>query len=60
MTGELKKAHNDLGTIEVKYKEEQVKRKKLHNELEDMKGKIRVFCRVRPLTSSELEREESK
>ena len=25
-------------------------RKKLHNELEDLKGKIRVFCRVRPLT----------
>ena len=24
-------------------------RKKLHNELEDIKGKIRVFCRIRPL-----------
>jgi Microtubule binding len=31
-------------------------RKKLHNELEDLKGKIRVFCRVRPLTKLEEER----
>merc|ERR1711871_335281 len=29
-------------------------RKKLHNTLEDMKGKIRVFARIRPLSSSEL------
>lgn len=32
----------------------------MHNELEDSKGKIRLFCRVRPLTKTELEREESK
>lgn len=31
-------------------------RKLLHNQLEDLKGKIRVFCRVRPLSSSEKER----
>lgn len=31
-------------------------RKLLHNQLEDLKGKIRVFCRVRPLGRSELER----
>ena len=31
-------------------------RKLLHNQLEDLKGKIRVFCRVRPLSKSELER----
>lgn len=29
------------------------------NELEDLKGKIRVYCRVRPLSTSEKE-EESK
>ena len=29
-------------------------RKKLHNQIEDMKGAIRVFCRIRPLSSSEL------
>ena len=31
-------------------------RKKLHNQIEDMKGAIRVFCRIRPLSSSELAR----
>jgi hypothetical protein len=33
-----------------KYKEEQTKRKIILNELEDMKGKIRVYCRVRPFS----------
>jgi len=34
----------------------QVLRKKYYNMVEDMKGKIRVYCRVRPMSSSELER----
>lgn len=29
-------------------------RKLLHNQLEDLKGKIRVFCRIRPLSSKEV------
>lgn len=33
---------------------EQLRAKKLHNELEDMKGKIRVYVRVRPFSKSEL------
>eukprot|EP00604_Paraphysomonas_vestita_P000470 CAMPEP_0174825794 /NCGR_PEP_ID=MMETSP1107-20130205/43118_1 /TAXON_ID=36770 /ORGANISM="Paraphysomonas vestita, Strain GFlagA" /LENGTH=702 /DNA_ID=CAMNT_0016057769 /DNA_START=1510 /DNA_END=3618 /DNA_ORIENTATION=- len=32
---------------------EQAARKKLHNEIEDMKGKIRVYVRVRPMSKSE-------
>jgi len=32
----------------------------LHNELEDMKGAIRLYCRIRPLSNNELSREESK
>jgi hypothetical protein len=36
-----------------KYKEEQKKRKRLNNELEDMKGKIRVYCRLRPMSKTE-------
>lgn len=27
------------------------KRKMLHNEIEDMKGKIRVFARIRPIAN---------
>ena len=36
------------------YKEEQIKRKKLLNELEDVKGKVRVYCRIRPFSQKEL------
>ena len=28
-------------------------RRKLHNELQELKGNIRVYCRVRPLSSAE-------
>ena len=34
----------------------QVLRKKYYNMVEDMKGKIRVYCRSRPLSGSEKER----
>lgn len=43
----------DLDGVAEKFKEEQVKRKHLLNELEDMKGKIRVYCRVRPFSKTE-------
>ncbi|KAJ0703765.1 putative minus-end-directed kinesin ATPase [Helianthus annuus] len=39
--------------LKVKYNEEQAKRRKLHNQVEDAKGSIRVFCRCRPLSKSE-------
>ena len=32
---------------------EQIARKRLHNEIEDMKGKIRVYVRIRPLSKTE-------
>ena len=35
---------------------EQQARKRLHNEMEDMKGKIRVYIRVRPMSKKEIER----
>ena len=34
-------------------------RKKLHNTIEDMKGKIRVLCRVRPLSNKETSQGET-
>ena len=34
----------------------QVTRKRLFNTIQDMKGKIRVFCRVRPMLDFEAER----
>ena len=35
---------------------ERILRKKYYNMVEDMKGKIRVYCRSRPLSRSELDR----
>ena len=32
-----------------KYKKEMALRKKLHNKLVELKGNIRVYCRVRPV-----------
>ncbi|XP_076916445.1 kinesin-like protein KIN-14R [Bidens hawaiensis] len=39
--------------LKLKYNEEQAKTRKLHNQVEDAKGNIRVFCRCRPLSKSE-------
>ncbi|KAL5705906.1 Kinesin-like protein KIN-14R [Ranunculus cassubicifolius] len=36
-----------------KYSEEQAKRKMLHNQVQEAKGNIRVFCRCRPLSKEE-------
>ena len=33
--------------------------KKLHNMIEDLKGSIRVFCRVRPLSSKEKDQHDT-
>ncbi|GAV64881.1 Kinesin domain-containing protein/FERM_M domain-containing protein/MyTH4 domain-containing protein/FERM_N domain-containing protein [Cephalotus follicularis] len=50
----LKMQGVQLAELEALYREEQVLRKRYFNTIEDMKGKIRVFCRVRPLTEKEL------
>lgn len=35
---------------------ESSKRKAIHNQLEDIKGKVRVYCRTRPLLNNEIEK----
>ncbi|KAJ6776634.1 KINESIN-LIKE PROTEIN KLP-3 [Salix koriyanagi] len=50
----LKMQASQLAELEVLYKEEQVLRKRYFNTIEDMKGKIRVFCRLRPLSEKEI------
>jgi len=50
---ELKKIKAHL---EARIRTEISQRKKLHNIVEDMKGKVRVFCRVRPMIKSEVDR----
>jgi len=43
----------EAGVPEADLLEAETRRKKLHNAIEDLKGSIRVFCRVRPLSSKE-------
>ncbi|CAN4126807.1 unnamed protein product [Withania somnifera] len=40
--------------LKMKYNEEQAKRRKLFNEVQEAKGNIRVFCRCRPLSKAEI------
>lgn len=49
---ELKKSNDLLHTALL---EETEKRKILHNTVEDMKGRIRVYVRVRPLSTKEID-----
>ncbi|OQR97902.1 kinesin-like protein [Achlya hypogyna] len=53
---ELSTLKESYSKLEENYKEEQTLRKKYYNTIEDMKGKIRVYCRCRPMSGSELER----
>jgi len=57
---EVAKAHVELveqhESLEIAYLEEQKLRKKYFNMMEDMKGKIRVFARCRPMAAYEVER----
>ena len=46
------------GALEEKLRDSEASRRKLHNAVLELKGNIRVFCRVRPLSESEKEGEE--
>ncbi|KAK1349198.1 kinesin-like calmodulin-binding protein [Heracleum sosnowskyi] len=54
----LKMQGAQLAELETLYKEEQVLRKRYFNTIEDMKGKIRVYCRLRPLNDKEATEKE--
>nr|AFK13155.1 zwichel [Gossypium arboreum] len=56
----LKMQGAQLAELEVLYKEEQILRKRYFNTIEDMKGKVRVFCRLRPLNEKEMLEKERK
>ncbi|XP_020220804.1 kinesin-like protein KIN-14I [Cajanus cajan] len=56
----LKMQAAQLTEMELLYKEEQVLRKRYFNTIEDMKGKIRVYCRLRPLSEKEIASKEKK
>jgi len=43
----------ELSVSEADLKDSELRRRKLHNTIEDLKGSIRVFCRIRPLSDAE-------
>ena len=49
----IQRQRETVETLEAKYKEESALRKRYFNQIEDMKGKIRVFARTRPLSEKE-------
>jgi len=53
LLGNTIKVATQAGVTEADLHQAESRRKKLHNIIEDLKGSIRVFCRVRPLSSTE-------
>lgn len=51
---QLTSTRQELQIAHGKLREGETLRRKLHNTVQELKGNIRVFCRVRPLLSSEL------
>ena len=54
---QLKELQTDFHALERSYKDQVTLRKKYYNIIEDMKGKIRVYCRCRPMAKYEIENE---
>ena len=52
----LKSSQLEVVEITKKYTKEMLLRKKYYNQIEDMKGKVRVYCRSRPISKTEKER----
>ncbi|XP_029019397.1 uncharacterized protein si:dkey-96l17.6 [Betta splendens] len=50
---QLKQVKEEKKTVIENYTTERTMRKKYYNMVEDMKGKIRVFCRIRPVGRAE-------
>ena len=55
----LKTQATRIQELEAKYQEESTLRKRYFNQMEDMKGKIRVYARTRPLSKKEIGEKQS-
>ncbi|KAF9808205.1 hypothetical protein IEO21_07947 [Rhodonia placenta] len=53
VTIELEAARKRITELEHEARESETLRRKLHNQVQELKGNIRVFCRVRPLLSEQ-------
>lgn len=50
----------EILTLQEQTRKDAIERRKLHNTIQELKGNIRVFCRVRPLLESEVDSDNSK
>ena len=51
---DLEAARRRIDELEVEARESEMVRRRLHNMVQELKGNIRVFARVRPLLSSDV------
>jgi kinesin family member C1 len=54
LTAELNAAKITVSDIEDKLLEEEKNRRRLHNTIQELKGNIRVFCRIRPVLGNRI------
>ncbi len=57
MEKKLRAMEQENSRLRKDFEVEQTRRRKLHHQVESLKGSVRVICRIRPLSSSERERE---
>ncbi|KAL9111264.1 MAG: hypothetical protein Q9227_004343 [Pyrenula ochraceoflavens] len=60
MERQMREAIERAQELQNKLREEETVRRKLHNQVQELKGNIRVFCRVRPLLSSDAENSQAR
>ena len=46
----------EINVYESKQRSYETERRQLHNTIQELKGNIRVFCRIRPLLGAEIEK----
>jgi kinesin family member C1 len=60
MERQMREAIEEAQELQEKLRKEETLRRKLHNQVQELKGNIRVFCRVRPTLSMDAADEQAK
>lgn len=60
MERQMREAIEEAHQLQEKLRKEETLRRKLHNQVQELKGNIRVFCRVRPTLSMDAADEQAK
>lgn len=60
MERQMREAIDEAQQLQEKLRKEETLRRKLHNQVQELKGNIRVFCRVRPNLSMDAADEQAK